>query len=61
MTNSEKKNTSVVPNPEYYAAKKAQYAAEERDAKEPRERWPLVVTITDPEDGKKRNVYTSVD
>lgn len=61
MANSEKKNTSVVPNQEYYAAKKAQYVAEVRDAKEPRERWPLVVTITDPEDGNKRNVYTNVE
>lgn len=62
MTTSENKNTSTaIPNPEYYAAKKVQYAAEERDAKETPARWPSVVTVTDPADGKKRAVYTNVD
>lgn len=62
MNTSETKNTStVIPNPEYYAAKKVQYAAEERDAKQPHERWPSVVTVTDPADGKKRTVYTNVE
>lgn len=62
MTTSENQNTSTaIPNPEYYAAKKAQYAAEERDAKQPHERWPSVITVTDPADGKKKTVYTNVD
>ena len=61
LNNETKTQSTAIPNPEYYAAKRVQYAAEERDAKEKPERWPSVVTVTDPADGKKRQVYTSVE
>ncbi len=62
MKNSETRNTSTaISEAEYLAAKKAQYTAEDRDAKERPERWPSVVCVTSPVTGEKVTVYTSVE
>lgn len=62
MTTSEPRNTTTpISEAEYLAAKKAQYAAEERDARETPKRWPSVLNVTDPKNGKKVTVYTNVD
>lgn len=61
MKTSENKNTSTIPTPDYYAAKRAQYAAEARDAKERPEKWPTVVSVTSSVTGEKVQVYTNVE
>lgn len=63
MITSEPRNTTTtaISEAEYLAAKRMQYAAEERDAKETPKRWPSVVSVTNPENGKKVSVYTNVE
>ena len=62
MKTSEPRNTSTtISEAEYLAAKRAQYAAESRDAKKRPDKWPSVVGVTNPETGERVHVYTSVE
>lgn len=53
----ERMNETVSNDAAYLEAKKRQYEAEARDAKERKEGWPVVVNVT--EDGISKPYYRS--